>query len=153
MAKIVFLTKAEKSKINWGSDSNEIRLAMWLQDREGKPLRITIEEQTKKRSDYQNAYYWGCVLPAVMETYNKAVPEKDRLDIEDTHELCKREFNFRYIETKSGQSKLGRSTASLSTIQFGEYLDRIKHWGDENGVYIPDPDPELSHNNAIINQE
>lgn len=85
-----------------------------------------------------------------METYNKAVRNpKDHLDLEDTHELLKQEFNFRYVLRKDGSTaKLGKSTTKLSVGKFIEYIDRIKHWADENGVYIPEVDPELSHNNA-----
>jgi len=40
-----------------------------LQALEGKRVKITIEEFKKPRSNAQNAYYYGCVLPAYKEAF------------------------------------------------------------------------------------
>lgn len=147
-----FIAKAENGNINWGSEYNHIRFTRLMQIMEGKKLKVDISEVKNTRSLEQNSYYWSCIVPAVQEVYNKAtaLSGQEQLTLDDTHELLKREFNFRYVPTKVGMIKIGRTTTNLSVGKFAEYIARIQHWADENGVYIPEADKTKGRHEAVL---
>ena len=101
----------------------------------GTHVDIIIRKHKSKRSDEQNAYYWGVVVAVLADHFG--------YDPEDMHEELKLMFNP--IESKiiPGR-KIGGSTAKMSTVEFfsdeSSYVERICRWAaSEQGVYIPPP--------------
>jgi hypothetical protein len=47
----------------------------------GKVIILSIEEAKKKRTDRQNAFYWGVVLPCVMEMFRDAGSDATKEEI------------------------------------------------------------------------
>jgi len=105
----------------------------------GKIIKITIEESKKKRSLNQNAYYFGVVVQAVLQMFIEAGND---VDDEEVHLFLKREVGklTKIITDKQGnKSTILQSTARLSTIEFEQYLERIRAWAAGLGVVIPLP--------------
>uniref|UniRef100_A0A6H1ZGS4 Uncharacterized protein n=1 Tax=viral metagenome TaxID=1070528 RepID=A0A6H1ZGS4_9ZZZZ len=108
----------------------------WCLTLKGKEVDIVIKKHRKDRTNDQNAYYWGVVVPILADYFGHDNPE-------DMHEDLKLEFNP--IESKIEPGKrIGGTTTNMSTEEFfcGEtsYVERICRWAAaEHGVYIPPP--------------
>jgi len=98
----------------------------------GKDVEISIKSLSKKRSVNQNDYYWGVVIPYLLE-------EIKYLDKDSLHHYIKTEFLADY----STPIPTVKSTTELSTVEMEEFLDRVRKWASsEYGLYIPLPNEE-----------
>lgn len=88
-----------------------------------KPLAVTISEYKSKRSLEQNARYWGYLLKQIEE---KAWVNGQQFSAEAWHEHFKRTL-LGCVELPSGQL-MGRSTASLSVEEFGDYMTKVEQY-------------------------
>lgn len=115
-----------------------------LKSFEGKEIEIEVKEKKSDRSQEQNAYYWGVVVPIVQAGLIDAGFEREIFRRKEAvHELLKGlfcplvqivELNIDSITT------LEPTTTNLNTKQMLEYFDDIKRWASEFlGVFIPDP--------------
>jgi len=100
------------------------------------PARITIERYRKKRTDPQNRYYWKIVV--------RIVGQYCGYTDEEAHDALKWKFlRVPAVGVKAGMPDTVRSTASLNTEEFEEYLETVKRWAaTELQLYIPDPNEE-----------
>ena len=97
----------------------------------GKTVAVTCEERKKHRSNEQNAYYWGVVLKTIADYAGY----RGEQEITGIHEELKRMFL-----PKIGKLNIVKSTSSLNTAEFTDYIENIRLWAaQELGVYIPDP--------------
>jgi len=102
----------------------------------GTHVDITIRKHNEKRTNNQNAYYWGIVIPILADYFGHDNPE-------DMHHDLKEKFNP--IESKIEPGRMiGGSTTKLSTEEFfcGEtsYVERICRWAVmEYEIFIPAP--------------
>jgi hypothetical protein len=100
---------------------------------EGKAVELQVKRYRKVRSLNQNAYYWGVVIPMIGNAMGET-------DIEAVHEVIKHEHHY-YIATV-GKSELHvpLSTADLSTLEFEQFLEKVRRWASEFfSLYIPLP--------------
>jgi len=95
---------------------------------EGKRVSLQLGKQVNKRSNPQNAYYWGCVL--------KTLGDHLGYTSDELHDVMK--FKFLCVDRDAEVPRF-RSTTSLSTLEFNEYLERIAQFAAELGCYIPEP--------------
>lgn len=95
----------------------------------------------KDRSIQQNRYYWSVIIDLISEHtgFNR----------EEMHEVLKHKF-LRYtvwVPKKDGikeQSIIAKSTASLTTKQFEEFMSQIRQWASSDlGIFLPEPNEEL----------
>jgi hypothetical protein len=111
-----------------------------------------IEKIFGKRTNLQNAYYFGVVVPAVREGLKEVGYETESID--EVHEFLKGKFivlegrkRKRLINKITGEIKyinVVKSSRKLSTIEFNAYLERIIQWSAEYlNVVIPYPNEEL----------
>ena len=119
-------------------DHEKQAIKRWIATfKDGTKLDIIIRKHKSKRSNEQNRYYFGVVLPILADYFGHD-------NVEDLHEELKLKFNP--IESKLNPgTKTGGTTTKLSTEEFysGEtsYVERICRWGaTEFGVYIPPPE-------------
>jgi len=104
----------------------------------GTKIDIIFRKHKSKRTNQQNAYYWGVVIPILSTHFG--------YDPEEMHEEMKLMFNP--IQSKIDPSrKIGGSTTKLSTVEFfhdeDSYVERICRWAaQEQGVYIPLPEKD-----------
>lgn len=94
------------------------------------------------RSGQQNRYYWGVVI--------ELLSEHTGFDREEMHEVLKHKFLRKtvWIHKKDGveeQSVITKTTTSLTTKMFEEYLSQIRQWASADlGLFLPEPN-EVSH--------
>ncbi len=106
------------------------RFEMRLKQLEGKEIEITIQKERKKRSNQQNAYYWGCVIAIFADSLG--------YEPEELHEALK----WQFLRTHSDKPDLPsvRSTTDLDTAEFTEYIEQIRRFAAEkHGCIIPSP--------------
>lgn len=115
------------------------KLQVWLGACNGKTVVVTAEIKKKRRSLDQNAYMWTVVIPFVMDIF------KDHgtlVDAEDCHTYLKMHVGkLKTLMTDPGgdMKTILRSTASLSTIEFNEYIESIARWAASWGYVLPEP--------------
>lgn len=114
----------------------------------GQRIEITIRKKKKHRSSEQNRYYWGVVVPYILEAFielgndlQSGNPEHAQL----IHDFLKRrclparqvcDANHELIE-------LTPSTTDLSTAEMMEYIDRVCLFAAESlNVDIPQPNEQ-----------
>jgi len=94
-----------------------------------------------KRSNPQNAYYWGAMIPIVQQGLKGVGIDMSK---EQTHELLKYKFLKREFITSDGDilQSIG-STTELSKIEFNEYNESIQIWSAEYlNVNMTDPNQQ-----------
>lgn len=102
----------------------------------GKPLAVTVEVARKRRSDQQNAYWWGVVVATFCQHLEGWEPE-------DVHTyLCGEEFGWERIEgLGAARMKPLKRSSRLNTAEFAKLVATAQRIGAHHGIYIPDPDP------------
>lgn len=135
------------SVVNGNLKRNRILITNAIKSFEGKNITITIERLKKKRSNNQNSYYWGVVMPILQSGLYDATGETR--SIESIHYQIvlpllspKREI----INKESGEVIVESMTSSeMTTTEFCEFIIEIQRWAmDFLNVEIPDPNSELT---------
>jgi len=124
--------------------ANRLRLQEWCRLNKGKNVVVCFKRKGSQRSNPQNRYYWGVVIKEI------SIRLRDlgylHLEDNDVHEMMKIKFCFeREINENTGEVlDIPKSTTSLTTTEFCEYMDRIRDWAQEFlGIYIPSPNENL----------
>lgn len=102
--------------------------------------KITIGEWKRTRSNEQNAYLWGVVYPTILQ-------HLPGWDADDLHEYFLGEhFGWETLEGL-GRKRLKpiRRSSKLSTVEFMDHVAFIQRAMAEKGIYVPDPNEEVSH--------
>lgn len=102
---------------------------------------VSLKPRRPTRSAQQNRYLWGVVY----KTFQKFLEAQgEHLTSEEVHRLCGAKFLRRSIVNHDSGEVIGEtitSTTSLSTVEFGEYLDKVIAWlGEQFGIVVPSPD-------------
>jgi hypothetical protein len=110
----------------------QIRAA--LQSHAGRAVEITIRrwKHTTTRSNSQNKYYWGVVLPTIGNHIGYTSDEM--------HEALK----WKFLRKPDSQTWEGvatvRSSKELDTLEFEEYLENVRRFAATDlGVTVPLP--------------
>lgn len=94
----------------------------------GAEIRLTLDKKTNLRTENQNRYYWAVPVNILADHFGYFT--------DDMHEALR--LMFLKKETKPFISI--RSTTSLSTVEFEDYLEKIRTWAKVNhDVHIPLP--------------
>ena len=107
---------------------------------EGKNVIITLTRKKKKRSNPQNKYYWGVVVPVVKQGLRDA--GYPIMGIDKVHDYLKLEFlrDLLVNEDTGEVITVIKSTTELSTSEFMDFLAQVQQWATEFlNIYIPDP--------------
>jgi hypothetical protein len=104
--------------------------AKLIQTLEGKDIEVILRKQRKQRSLNQNSWYWGCIIPLLSEHCG--------YDAEEMHGALKERFLRDREHETNGLVKI-RSSTSLDTAEFTEYVESCRRLAAEMGVVIPDP--------------
>jgi len=93
---------------------------------------LTVKELKSERSDRQNGYYWVVVIRILADNFGYT-PMEIHEALKST--LLPKEFEFATMKITSS-----RSTTSLNTSEFEEYLEKVRIWANQEfGVIIPLP--------------
>jgi len=89
---------------------------------------VDIRESKNSRSLQQNRYYWGVVL--------KTISFDTGYTSEEMHQLMAKQF----LSYEKNGKQFVRSTASLNTKEFEEYMSQIRMFASaELGIFVPEP--------------
>jgi len=114
----------------------------------GQNVEIIFRKKKKHRSSEQNRYYWGVVIPYILEAFielgndlQEGNPEHAQL----VHDFLKRRcLPARQVCDAQGEVvELTPSTADLSTTEMMEYIERVCSFAAESlNVTIPQPNEQ-----------
>jgi hypothetical protein len=137
------------SVVNGNLKRNSPLIIDALKSFEGKTIILTIEKATKKRSNQQNNFYWGIVIPILQKGLHDATGEVR--DINSIHYQIvlpllapKREI----VNTKTGEIITEHLTSSqMTTSEFMDFILNIQKWSSEFlQVEIPNPNEQTTLN-------
>lgn len=98
---------------------------------EGKEIILVITRWRRKRTHPQNNYYWGVVIEILSDLFG--------YEPEETHEALLAQHS-RLPGNGPGMPERILRTSRMTTVQFINYIDKIKRWALlEFGVVIPEP--------------
>ena len=143
MNKITITTEVHNGQIK----RNRNLVLEAIQSFEGKTINITIERQTKKRSNSQNAYYHGILIPILRGCIKDAWSET--WSSQKAHDFCKMQFNFKEkINEETGEIiRLPKSTTENTTTAQEEFHHEIRSFIKEwFSVDCPLPNEEITLN-------
>ena len=124
-----FFGTASKGKLVLDEHEDFLRTVCLL---EGKDIEVTIDRKRKTRSNQQNKYFHGVIVPLISGATGY---EKD-----EVKEMIRAKFLSYDLKVGDEIVKVGRSTASLGTIEFELLNADCRRWASKTlGIYIPDP--------------
>lgn len=100
----------------------------------GRPLRVIVTAEDRKRNAEQNRYYWGAVLTTISE---QAWIDGRQYDKDVWHEYVARKFGVcDEVVLPDGEIVTRRkSTTQMTVGEFSEYLNRVQAYAaSELGV-------------------
>ena len=115
------------------------RLAAPIRRMDGRRVVQSLREQTRKRSNPQNAYYWGVVVAEVTQMFRG---EGNMVDADDVHAFLKQHVGqlSQVLVTPDGEVlRAPASTTRLSTQEFEIYMEKVRAWAAAFGLIIPLP--------------
>jgi len=110
-----------------------------------KDVIITFSKPKKSRSNNQNRFYWGCVLPLVQNGLLEATGELRSVENIHYKILLPLFAPLNEIVNKdTGECISERLTSSeMTTTQFMEYIMEVQKWSAEFlSIDIPNPNEE-----------
>lgn len=123
------------------SKFNAAAIKEWLLNHQNEIISIELK-LNKKRSNPQNRYYWGVVLPLIQQGINNLGNE---FTIDDTHDYLKAEFNTKDVIIVDELKTIPQSTANLTTEEFNTYIEKCVRFAAEMiGIIIPEPNEPLN---------
>lgn len=115
-----------------------------IREFEGKEIILSIQRAGKKRSNPQNAYYWGVIILLSSKIISESWGEV--WTSERTHEFFKAHFLFdeKYNDETGQIVKIPKSTTENTTTQQEEYHENIRQFIFEwFNINLPLPNDEI----------
>jgi hypothetical protein len=105
---------------------------------EGRMLTISVERYRRQRSNNQNRYYWGCVVPHIIRMFEEA---GSIVTPDEVHDFLRHELKLiRHVTDPAGEvHSIIRSSSDLDTREWEDWMERIRVWAAERGTQIPLP--------------
>ena len=108
--------------------NNIIKFNEHLRSLEGKDVEVIVRKWKKGRSNNQNRYMWGVCY--------KIVSEETGHTEDEIHDSLRAMF----LMDKSGKFPIVRSSTSLTTVEFEDYLEKVRIFAAEKlNCIIPLP--------------
>lgn len=132
-----FFGTIKKGKLDIVDTERDYMRRYFMTFKDNTRVDITIRKHREKRSNEQNRYYWGVVIPILANYFGHDNPE-------EMHEDLKLKFNP--VSSKIDPEKtIGGTTTKMSTEEFyssdeTSYVERICRWAAmEYEIAIPPP--------------
>lgn len=143
------MIKTTASISNYKIEKDAPLKAFWRQvigmvDGDGLIHIQVTKAKRKGRSNSQNRYYWGVVIPHITKVLRDYGHD---LKQEEVHAFLKDKFLDRRSLTIMGEAhEVEPSTTDLSTTEFMTYTDRICLWAAQVlEVVIPSPHDKITY--------
>ncbi len=104
---------------------------------EGKQIEVILRQYRKGRSNEQNRWYWGCIVPLLAEHCG--------YDKEEMHDALR----WKFLRKHAALIETVRSTTELTTAEFSDYCEQCRRFAAEMSVYIPSPNEVEIDNSAV----
>lgn len=120
-----------------------LQIKEFIAKNEGKHIEINLKKARSKRSDQQNKYMWGVVIPYLQDGFKNIGYQ---LSKDEVHQFIKSKFNLiEIVNEQTGDTvQVPLSTTQLTKTEFGEYLEKIFQFSAEFlGVVIPSAGEQL----------
>jgi hypothetical protein len=131
--------------INGNLKRNRNLILNALEKFEGQEVILTIQKAKKSRSNPQNSFYHGVVIPIMQQALKDA---GYLMTNESVHDMLKLRFlkESILVNEESGEYiERIKSTTELTTTQFAEYILDIQKFAVEYfNVQIPNPNEEIT---------
>lgn len=105
----------------------------------GKKLKITIAVYKRKRSNPQNAFYFGVIVPLVRQMFLDAGND---ITSDEAHYFIKKEV-WRHVKTivlPDGKTKEVVDTSTkLTTAEWENFMEKTRAWAAEFDLMLPFP--------------
>ncbi len=134
--KLEFHTQVSHGKIP-REISEEIRDV--IRRMEGKKITITVSKYRRKRSIWQNRYYWGVVIQYVTKMFED---EGNVITEEEVHDFLKSTVGklYRTVVDPAGEvHQTLKSSTELDTREWEDYMEQVRAWAAAMGTVIPLP--------------
>lgn len=114
--------------VNGVLKQNRTRIQDAVKSFEGKEITIIIKRKRKTRSNEQNRYYWGLLIPLMVDAVK--VEWGEIWSNEKAHEFFKMHFlYYEKLNEETGQIiKLPKSTTENTTVEMEEYHSQIREF-------------------------
>jgi hypothetical protein len=111
----------------------------------GSDVVITIDKVKKKRSNNQNAFYWGVLIPLMQQGAKHTWGESWSVDKAHKH-LSKLFVFHESVNIKTGLiTQTPKSTTELTTTDWEVYVTEIRIYLLENfDIDAPEPNQEIT---------
>lgn len=118
------------------------QIANTMQRMEGKRLAIKISEAKRRRSNSQNAYYWGVVIEQVRQLFADSGTDIDK---EECHDFLKQHVGGLkdvVCDPSGARHSILKSSTKLTTRDWEDYMEKIRAWAAQFGCQIPFPNED-----------
>ncbi len=131
MQRVVYTGNIKQGKLEI-VDRDRFRQEVSATFKDDTVVDVIIEKQSRNRTNQQNKYLWAVV-------YGTLAKSEIGYTDEEWHEMCKYKFLRKHYTVGDELLDVGGTTTKLTTIEFGEYCEKIRRWGAQLGVNIPEP--------------
>lgn len=107
-----------------------------------KELLVTVQPLRRRRSDRQNRYYWGVMIPTIRAFHKESTGESITPDEVHAYNLCTVLGQKPVIKEIMGVEVVSfeqKRTSDMDTKDFTEFVDVLMHYWAERGCVIPVP--------------
>ena len=111
----------------------------------GSDVVLTIDKVKKKRSNNQNRFYWGCLIPLMQKGAKDMWGESWSIDKAHKH-LSKLFVFHESVNVKTSEiTQTPKSTTELTTTDWEVYVTEIRIYLLENfDIEAPEPNEEIT---------
>lgn len=124
----VFSGKVIAGKVQLETSERE-KMELFVESLPDGDVCLEVYERKYQRSNQANDYYFGVVVELIAESLG--------WDKETAHDFLKTRYNSVLVNWKGKEVWITRSTASLNTAEFSQYVDRCIQFASENQIIIP----------------
>lgn len=104
--------------------------------RDDTKVYVSVSEDRPPRSTAQMRYYWGVVM--------RLSSDATGYTPEEMHEISKAKFLSRKYEVGFEDITAPESTKQLNSKQMTDYIENVRRWLSEQGIYTPNPNEEIN---------
>jgi hypothetical protein len=105
---------------------------------EGKRVEINVKKFSYQRTNQQNRYWRGIVIPLIQE-YSESMGEY--LSEDDWHEyyVNKGYFGYKEVKVRGVVERRPKRSHEADTLEFNNAKEKVQREWAERGLIIPDP--------------